>query len=170
MSEILRTLGFYEPFCTLMLHGKIETRWVRAGRKPPFPVGKYLLYTTKQAAGEKTFDWCTSENIISMNEICKDEKRNMNGFALCVGELVDMWVMKPEDEGRAFVKFVGEKEFAVNKTIAGIQTSLPVVVKKVQWCLRFKNVQRIIPFEFKFGKQGVGILPDSEKNKIQIHE
>ena len=44
----IRTLGFYQPFGSLMLHGKIETRWVRKGKKPPFPLGKYIFYTTQK--------------------------------------------------------------------------------------------------------------------------
>lgn len=44
----IRTLGFYQPFGTLMLHGKIETRWVKVGKKPPFPEGKYLFYSTQK--------------------------------------------------------------------------------------------------------------------------
>ena len=52
-NEVIRTLGFYQPYCTAMLHGKVETRWIIEGRTPPMPLGKYLLYSTKKSLGKQ---------------------------------------------------------------------------------------------------------------------
>lgn len=158
-KEVIRTLGFYEPFCTLMMYGKIETRWVREGRKPPFPKGKYLSYTTKQPAGDKLNDWCGPEIRDRIYKTLRDEDTMFHGYALWIGKLVDMWIMKPEDEEKAFVNFVGIKTFYDKEG---------EMIKKVQWCLKFDNIWRIEPFKFEFGKQGVGILPESEHHKIII--
>lgn len=160
MNGKIRTLGFYQPFCTLMLYGKIETRWVRKGRIPPFPKGKYLLYTTKKPAGDKIYDWCSVPTIMSIDETCKHENKSLNGYALCIGELVEIYPMKKEDEPLAFVNFVGQKTEFYGKE------GKPIV--KVQWCLRFENIERIEPFVFLYGKQGVGIFPEIEHYKIKI--
>lgn len=171
MGETIRTLGFYQPFGTLMLYGKLETRWIRSGKKPPYPLGKYLIYTTKKGAGDLVFDWCTSANIERMNNNLpgakSDDTRMLYGYAIAIGELTLVRKMESQDEDDAFVKFIGEKDFAVNKTIAGIQTSLPAIVKKVQWVLKIDDVKRIEPFVFEYGKQGVGIFPEKDHDKIK---
>lgn len=158
-SDLIRTLGFYEPFCTLMLHGKIETRCVRAGRKPPFPRGKYILYTTKEPAKEKIYDWCSPSILQSIYNTIRVESQTYNGYALAIGKLVELYPMRKEDEEKAFVNFVGTKTFLDKDSKE---------VSKVQWCLKFDAIWRIEPFIFEFGKQGVGILPDSEHSKIKI--
>lgn len=148
--ETIRTLGFYQPWGSLMLHGKIETRKVKIGKKPPFPKGKYLFYTTKLACPNwKVFDWCGPEIFDNIITTLKDEPtKELSGWAIAVGELKKApWVMNNKDEARCFV---------ANKDEQGKST----------WCLEFENIQRIEPFEFLFGKQGVGILPISEHSKI----
>lgn len=148
--EVIRTLGFYEPFGSLMLHGKIETRWVREGRRPPFPLGKYLLYTTKNPVSSiDLFEWCGVEiRCLIQNTMLSTPY--INGSALAIGELVDIRLLTPEDEERAFVKYVGRKTFIIN----GKQ------VPKIQWALVFKNVKRIEPFKWEYGKQGTGFVPE----------
>lgn len=160
----IRTLGFYQPFGSLMLHGKIETRWIQDGKKPPFPTGKYLFYTTKTPCGNvDLFDWCGVRLLNSINETLKDEPtRNLNGYAIALGDLDETYWMRGQDEGQSFVKFVHRK------TVARKKEAETLAVKYLQWCLLFKNIQRIDPFEWKFGKQGVGFVPESEIDKIKI--
>lgn len=154
----IRTLGFYQPFGSLMLHGKIETRWVRKGKKPPFPLGKYIFYTTQKACDTFTlFQWCGAEIILSItNTLQNDSTKDLKEVALGIGELIEVRPLTKEDEAMAFVKFLGEKTEFIDD----------VEITKVQWALIFKNVQPFEPFEWKYGKQGVGFLPDELYGKV----
>lgn len=156
----IRTLGFYQPFGSLMLNGKIETRWVRKGKKPPFPLGKYIIYTTKKACDTLTlFQWCGAEIMLSItNTLQNDSTKDLKEVALGIGELVEVRPLTKEDEAMAFVKFVGEKTEFIDD----------IEVTKVQWALIFKNVQPFEPFEWKHGKQGVGFLPDELYSKVEV--
>ena len=160
-TEIIRTLGFYQPFCTLMLYGKIETRWVREGKKPPFPFGKYLFYSTRKSCDSLTLIEWSGTGIASFIDslLLQDGTRAFNGFAIATGDLRNIRLMTAEDEGKTFVKFRnGEYRRDKNGNLH----------RYVQWCLEFENVQAIEPFVFEFGKQGVGILPKSEYSKINL--
>jgi hypothetical protein len=161
-AEIIRTLGFYQPFCSLMLHGKIETRWVREFKKPPFIKGKYLFYSTKKCCDSITLiEWCGTGVASTIDWLLmRDQTRALNGYAIGIGELVNIRLMSPDDEGKTFVKYVG-RQLRPDKDGKKHHWYL-------QWCLEFENVQAIEPFKFDFGKQGVGILPESERNKIKI--
>ena len=160
----IRTLGFYQPFGSLMLNGKIETRWVRKGKKPPFPLGKYVFYTTQKSCDMFTlFQWCGAEIMLSItNTLQNDSTKDLKEVALGIGELVEVRPLTIEDEAMAFVKFVGEKTELIN----GVE------VTKVQWALIFKNLKPFEPFDWKIndksiGKQGVGFLPDEFYSKVE---
>lgn len=150
--NIIRTLGFYQPFCSLMFHGKLETRWVRKGRKPPFPLGRYLFYSTINKCENPTlYQWCGAEIRLTIEEtLAGDITRFMNQMSLGYGTLVNIWPMAKEDEPRAFVKFIGE-QIKVDKN--GKEHVY------VQYILEFEDVERIDqPYKFMEGKQGVGRL------------
>lgn len=150
--EVIRTLGYYQPFCSLMFHGKKETRWVRKGKKPPFPLGKYLFYSTKKKC-ESLLEWCGLEIMNSIRvTLDSDDSMYYNGYALGYGVLSNIRLMTKEDEAAAFVKYQGE-QVRVDKN--GKEHVY------VQWILEFKHVERITPYPFKDGKQGVGILKQS---------
>ena len=151
-KEIIRTLGFYQPFCSLMFHGKIETRWVTVGKKPPFPLGKYLFYSTKKKSEiVDLYEWCGGEIIQIIDETLKyDASSLLNGYALGYGTLTKVRRMTVADVPRAFVNYRGILEYKFETKI----------VRKEQWCLEFENVERINPYVFTQGKQGVGILKE----------
>lgn len=161
----IRTLGLYQPFASLMLHGKIETRWVLEGRKPPFPLGKYLFYSTKKScSNEQLFDWCGNEMYDYILKVLKNEDtKRLHGFALAIGDLVRVRELKSCEEDIAFVKFVGKKTFF--DTISGVLLNPRV---KIQWALVFDNVKPIQPFGWDFGAQGIGRVPESEMSKIKF--
>jgi hypothetical protein len=154
----IRTLGFYQPFGSLMFHGKIETRWVRKGKKPPFPLGKYLFYTTQVPCSQASlFNWCGVEIMANITDaLIFDETRGLNQCAIGIGTLSEVKLLREEDQ-KTFVKFVGNKTEIMND----------ISVEKVQWGLHFTDVQRIEPFMWNFGKQGIGFVPESELNKIK---
>lgn len=159
--EIIRTLGLYQPYASLMLHGKIETRLVRRFKSPPFPLGKYLLYSTKKdisiGAVERISGPAQVDRIFKtlFPEGAKHEPTaGMFGYAIAIAELDLNRYMTKEDEDAAFALY---KEDPCYK----------------QWCLVFKNVHRIEPFLWEYGKQGIGIIgqgkiPASVKEKIKI--
>lgn len=157
-NEIIRTLGFYQPFCSLMIHGKIETRWVTDGRKPPFPLGKYLLYSTKASCSNATlFQWCGPELMLHItNTLKEDNTQTIYESALAIGKLKSISPYKKAQEMEGFVLYKGLKYFD------------GITIPKFQWGLHFENVQAIEPFKWKYGKQGVGFVPDSELSKIKL--
>lgn len=162
-NQQVRTIGFYQPFGSLMLHGKIETRWVMTGKKPPFPKGKYVFYTTQKPCAQHTlFDWCGHEIMYNINNTLEnDNTRGLNKCIIGYGDLVDVRKLMPEDEPKAFVKYIGTKDFETDKGI----------VNKTQWALVFENVTAITPMLFiengkSLGKQGIGFLPESFKHII----
>lgn len=149
-EEIIHTLGLYQPFGSLMLHGKIETRWVRVGHKPPFPLGRYLLYTTQKECSNPTlFEWCGAEIMSNIIDTLKDDvTKDLKGYALCYGDLYKIQPMTESDEAECFVKY---KPFDIREDKNGKKHHYK------QQCLFFTNIQPVEPFKFK-GKQGVGIL------------
>lgn len=158
-NEILRTIGLYQPYASLMLHGKVETRWVRKGKKPPFPLGKYLIYSTQKAATEDEIcDWSGHGEVMEFlsDTIRQEITVNMRGYGLAIADLVKIEPMARNQEMGCFVKYKGEKQKRVNGKL----------ITYTQWCLYFRNVHRITPFEFKHGKQGVGLFPELEKHLI----
>jgi hypothetical protein len=171
-SPIIRTLGLYQPYATLMLHGKIETRWVRDGKKPPFPLSQYLIYSTKKyytseefsnIAGKYASDGrkkIENDPSLSVKWMSKNQPLNINkSWAIAVGTLTEVELFRPQQQPMAFVD-TGMPSFPVKH----VDTKGNLIVL---WALIFENVKRIKPFEFTHGKQGVGILKDEDRNKIQ---
>lgn len=145
-QEKIRTLGWHQPFGSLMLHGKIETRIVQPGRKAPFPLGRYLIYTTKAGTDfAELVEICGPDTAQRILEILEHEPTaKLNGHAIATADLVAVRPMAKEDEARCFVP-----------------------LHPLRWCLVFENVTRIEPFPWHFGKQGIGFVPDSELVKIK---
>lgn len=160
MSDIIRSLGFYQPFGSLMLHGKIETRWCREGRKPPFPLGNYLLYTTLKSCDEQTLvRWCGKQIMYNIFETLKNEPtKTKEGYAIAIATLKHVSSMIKEQEQECFVEYKGVR---LKEDAKGNWHPYR------QQCLWFLNIERIEPFQFK-GKQGVGILTDEQKSQIKI--
>jgi len=158
-GEKMRTLGFFQPFGSLMLHGKVETRWVREGRNAPFPLGKYLFYTTMTPCNSSMLlDWCGPDIAEHIKDTLKsDATDRLNRYAIGIGDLVAVRHLTAETPN-TFVKFVGRK----TEIIKGVP------VTKIQWGLHFENVQCIDPIPWELGKQGIGFVPDEEMKKIKI--
>lgn len=147
-NEVVRTLGLHQPFATaLYLDHKIETRWVTWGKKPPFPIGRYMIYSTQKIYSPNEVlaigkDWalCGWQN---------DIRYLIRGTPLYVADLCSVRDMTEEDQPNTFVKYYPP------------QTKRLVV-------LRFARYRRI-KFHGKFkGKQGVGILTPEQKAQIEF--
>lgn len=152
MQEKMHALSWNQPYGTLMLHGKIETR-----KKPTKVRGEVLICTCQKPydAG-RLLGIAGEEQLTRMNPYGDDPTWNLHGYAIGIGELIDCYPMEKKHEDLCFVKYQ-EPQFAHTMWP---QPSLYLWV--------FANVQRIEPFVWNFGKQGWGFVPESELPKIQI--
>lgn len=138
-DQEIRALSWKQPFASLMLHGKIETRtwdtkyrgWVLicTSKKP------YSIDEEKLIMGAEQF-MRVYKCGLRLNEL------NMNGYAIAIGRLVDSIPMTEDHEDACFVKY---------------QEGL--------FCHIYKDVQAIQPFAWK-GSQGWKTLDESVKNQI----
>jgi hypothetical protein len=148
-NEIIRALWWNQPFATLMLFGKVETR-----KRPTKVRGKVLICSCKEPydlgqqmtiAGRRQYDRI-AEMLNDGKELPFAENFLPCGVAIAIGELTLCYPMQDnkEMENQCFVQY-----------------------KRGLWCWRFENVQAIQPFEIK-GKQGWAILDEATKAKIKI--
>lgn len=157
-GTIIRTLGLYQPFASLMLHGKIETRLIEVGKKPPFKEGKYIIYSTKKKySSEEVYNIAGALQQARIDHSLSHEPTKYNiQQAICIGDLVEVRPMAETDEDSAFVQYHG-----IIKKLVPDRGMVPYK----QWCLIFRDMKRIVPFDFKdangksLGKQGVGVFP-----------
>lgn len=144
VSEVLRSLTWNEPYATLMLHGKQETR-TRATN-----VRSWVLI----CAAKKMYDTGTirfisgGTQVWRINECLQNEDiAKTCGHAIAIGYLHDCTPMKITDEDATFVEF---------------DHNFPRYV----W--HFKHVYRIKPIPWR-GKQGWGIVDNFfERQRIII--
>lgn len=157
MAEPTRTLGLYQPYAQLMLHGKIETRWVRVGHKPPFPLGPYLIYSCLADYTLPQLSQIAGHQYPRIIEKINGLKL-LHGVALCVAELEKkIWIVPGMDD-ETFVRYQ-PPVWRVNKKGERYKVAMAGLV--------FKDVKPIKPFHFKAGKQGVGFLTKEDEAKIE---
>lgn len=105
------------------------------------------------------FNWSGTELMLDITKaLGSPQWPKYNGYAIGTADLVMKKKLTPDDKN-TFVKFVGKE---IRKDKDGIEHTY------IQWGLHFVNQQAIEPFEWNFGKQGVGFVPDSELHKIKI--
>ena len=136
----IRALSWKEPYATLMLHGKIETRrWATTYRGLVLICASKTPYTYRQTesiSGEKQLKRMYALFQFAISPLhC--------GYAIAIGELVDCRHMRPEDEDKCFVRHYSDL-----------------------YCHVYANVRPIQPIEWK-GSQGWRVL--SEEQKARIH-
>ncbi len=140
----IQALSWKQPFASLMLHGKIETRtWNTLYR------GDVLICASAEPYLEfAIIELCHEHQIKSINHILSDEKiANVFGKAIAIGYLSDCRLMTKEDEEKCFV------EYATGP--------------KPLWCHIYTNVKAIKPFDWK-GSQGWKEVPQEIKKQIQF--
>lgn len=153
----IHALSWNQPFGTLMLYGKIETR-----KKPTKVRGKVLICTCKEPyADNQVLGIAGDEQYARIREAkniyADDPTWNLNGYAIGIAELTDCRLMYNSDENDCFVKY--------RSRIVHDDFTAPAL-----YCWVFSNVQRIVPFKWNFGKQGWGFVPESELSKISLIE
>jgi len=165
MDQKIRTLGLYQPFATLMLHGKIETRLVSSyfcpernkviDKKPPFPLGKYVIYST-----QKFYRIWQSVAIMgrfskhAFDTIKGDPTEHLKGYAIAIGDLVK--IIDPIEPQQSTFVDLQPYEYDIHNYPTARRVGLV-----------FENMRRIKPFKFK-GKQGIGFLSKEDEEKIKF--
>jgi len=159
-EETIRTIGLYQPYATLMLHGKVETRWVYHTKKAPFPLGKYLIYSTKKAYSGSEFAHIAGDHTVDAIKLVEhDPSINLNGYGLCIGDLVRV---VPLNGWEAMINTFVDPPMRYMTSIEPFTLD-----GRVLWGLYFENMRRIKPFPFK-GKQGIGFLTAEQKQLIEF--
>jgi hypothetical protein len=144
MEETMRALVWNQPFGSAMLGCKSdETRF-----RPTNVRGEILICTAKKAYPESEVQRIVGPKLHPsfQYELRNEKTLGLNGYAIGVGELYDCIPMEAEHEYTAWVQWSHFTD---------------------RWCWRFRNVRRIKPFEWKFGKQGWLFVPVSEMAKIE---
>ena len=139
-KEEIRALSWKQPFASLMLLGKIETRtWYTKYR------GLVLICASKGFYNEAQImsmsgEVQTQHAFVSLLQKGIKEER---GKAIALGRLVECRPMQPTDEDKCFVKYN-----------SGL------------WCHIYEDVKPIKPFAWK-GCQGWKKLDQETINKIE---
>lgn len=103
-EEEIRALSWKQPFASLMLHGKVETRtWPTQYR------GLVLICASAQPYGWRVVEsMCGTKQFLRIRLLLQTIGIDLSvtyGKAIAVGRLVDCWKMNPEDENKAFVGY-----------------------------------------------------------------
>lgn len=146
-------LSWKQPYGSLMLHGKIETRvWETKYR------GRVLICTSKAAYSQDAA--LSISGAYQFQRLChrllNDESIDVNGYAIAIGTLVDCRPMTPDDEDKTFVQY---REPWVDKT--GKRRRL--------FCHVYEDVQAIEPFPWQ-GSQGWREVGEPELSRIKRKE
>ena len=160
--ERIRTLGIYQPFASLMLHGKIEIRVRRINTKPPFPLGQYLIYSTKKRYSDgDLLPICGNEIRDNIFTVLKNDRtKDLDQTAIAICTLVDVRPLSKSEEDKAFVLFKG--------IITRLNKNTENSEQFIQYGLHFEKIQPIEPFKWTHGKQGTGFVPETELSKIKF--
>lgn len=149
----LRALNWKQPFASLMLHGKIETRvWDTKYR------GWVLICASKSPY--KSDEICHISSLEGLNTIVKTVGGLIAwplGEAIAIGRLVDSRFMLKSDQDKCFVKYHEPWLHTSKKTGKKSWKRL--------WCHVYEDVQPIEPI-VRVGSQGWTKLGDYYKSQI----
>lgn len=137
----MKALSWREPFASLMMCGKIETRTWKTNYR-----GWVLICASQKKHTEGTIISISgeiqSQRILSL--INRGKLKENPGFAIAIGELVDCRPMCKSDEETCFVKYNPEL-----------------------WCHVYRHVREIVPFKWK-GQLGFKNLSQTDLNRIKF--
>jgi len=154
-NKEIRALSWKEPFATLMLHGKIETRtWPTSYR------GLVLICASKQPYTHRQVANISGTQLDRIYQTIKyyDQMDSTLGHAIAVGELVDCWEMEEVDEDKCFVQWA-------EPWVQDGTKNRKSVLKRL-YCHAYKNVRAIKPIPWK-GTQGWKKLEQEFINQIE---
>lgn len=156
-TTVIRALSWKQPYASLMLHGKIETRvWATDYRGLVLICASKTGYSNDQLkaiAGDYQYDAI----IWKLTDGMKEPK----SVAIAVGELIECREMTPEDEAKCFVKYKAPWKETRKSKKTGIEKTVDVRL----YCHVYRNVRPIEPFLWD-GKLGWSTLTEEQKLKI----
>lgn len=136
-------LSWKQPFGSLMLYGKWETRQWQTNYR-----GLVLICTTKESYGIDELELIAGE--YQMDRIIatlkNDTTKHLDGFAIGLGKITDCRFMLEADEDRCFMAYRPDRYVHV-----------------------YDEVVPIEPFPWK-GSQGWSEVPEEVKQKIKTRE
>lgn len=136
-TEEIRALTIKQPYASLMLYDKFETRkWKTAYR------GIVLICAGKKDFANEELPQITRD-IISFRKLNLNGLWNYSGHAIAIGRLIDCRPMLPEDEAKCFYPYSPDL-----------------------YCHVYVGVQRIEPFPYK-GGLGLRKLEDEYIGRIK---
>lgn len=169
-SEPVKALSWREPYASLMLHGKIETRvWDTAYRGWVLICTSLKPYSFESVNNHIAGSHQTNRIFLDVlgTEVFEYDEEKMYaptlGKAIAIGCLVNTWEMRPQDEDRCFVQY--KKPWL--ETVTSKTTGKTKQVTKRLYCHEYADVMPIKPFEWK-GKLGFSNLTEEQKKKIVI--
>lgn len=138
-TDEVRALSFKDPYATLMLAGKIETR-----SRPTSYRGLVLIAVSKKVYSLEEIERISGEHFRAVFNGLKN-RFLFSGSAIALGRLVDCRLMNESDEAKCYVKYQFGK-----------------------YCWIFEDVTELEqPFPWK-GTQGWKALSIEEKQLIQL--
>lgn len=148
----LRALSWKQPFGSLMLHGKIETRiWDSKYR------GWVLICASKAPYNDNDIlKIAGNEQYGRIHTICPKEP---TGKAIAIGRLIESRFMTKQDENKCFVQHCEPWLHTSKKTSKKSWKRL--------WCHIYEDVQAIESLDW-YGSQGWSIVNESVKHLIII--
>ena len=154
-QEPIRALSWKEPYLSLMLHGKTETRtWntnyrglvLMCGSLAPYP---FEVVNNKISGSHQT------NRIWETLDYDSNFKTKYCGKAAAIGRLVDCRPMTKADEDKCFVQYK-EPWFEMKSNKNKITGIIKITNKqKKLFCHIYEDVREIKPFDWK-GSQGWG--------------
>lgn len=157
-GETLRALSWKQPFASLMLHGKVETRvWDAKYRGLVLICASKAPYShaeVQDIAGEE--QWKRITDLLGFE--FKSSVHVPLAQAIAIGRLVSSKKM----DGFAFVRGLDQPKLTYSEMI---ERKTFVKYNADLWCHSYTDVQPIVPFEWS-GVQGWKTVDEETKSKI----
>lgn len=135
---VIRALSWNQPYASLMLHGKIETRRYYTNVR-----GKVLICACKKAYSQSTvFNISGPTQMLRITKTLGSHYDVPNGYAIGIGDLIACRKMQPQDEDKCFVSYHPDL-----------------------YCWILENVKPIEPFRWH-GKQGWSIVEENLSKEL----
>ena len=100
MNEKIMGLSWKQPFASLMLHGKIETRTWKTNYR-----GLVLICASQSPySNNMVFQICGEKQFQRIQKVLQNETL-VFGCAIAIGRLVDCRPMQSDDEDKCFVRY-----------------------------------------------------------------
>lgn len=141
MAEPIRALWWKQPFGSLMLHDKIETRTWYTGYR-----GLVLICTSKASYSQESVESISGPvQFKRVIETLKDDDTvDHEGLALAVGRLVDCRPMVKADEDKTFVAYYPELYCHIYESVT------PIKPFSIKGCQGWKKLESDIWNQIEF--------------------